>query len=217
MSSRIGSQVTLEQARSLGAVQSFQPHGTNRGQGVNPQTSGNGSVTQTATGSVLNVSADTGYANSTIPPIPNRFGTGRVIIFNAIETNQAIGNLANGHRIGVLWRGPGILLRNNEAMFLPSAGQSTSGNITVLNEGTRTDGTITYPTLNDGTIFLNILVDNDQGQTEFYIQKNPLTAQPDATIDAVPAVLPIFGAETVWGGDGNEELTVALTGYICIP
>lgn len=226
MSSRVGSRLTLQQARTLGAIQSFQPHGTDSGDAVEENDSGDDATfSLTDNGVDFQMTGDVGEAWASIFATSQTFSSGQLIVYNAWETNTAIGGLdATSPRlqIGVLWRGFGdALTPEDQAVFRPHVGQDTDGNVEVLRATTSTTGQVTYPTINDGPIWTNLLIDRDKGQTEFYINKNPLTASPDEIITAVPEFVRSFGF--LMGGDPPatadtaEILTGALSGYIYIP
>jgi len=220
MSSKIGNRITLQQARTLGAVQSFEPLGSDKGAGARSITNGNGTVTSTARADRLSMTASPAAAWSNLVTMPQWMAGGQIVLFTAWKTNQPIANLDNLYQIGVLWRGSMDLTPEEEAIFAPGAGNSTNGNIRVRKSGTITNGSITYPTLDGNEIFANILIDYDRDQTEFYINKNPITATPDATIAAVPNYVPSVGIliqDNGSGTDTSEILDAVLLGYIYIP
>lgn len=219
MSSRIGTRFTQQQARTLGATKTFQPFGTQRGNGI--WSSGTGEdPTHTKTGTELTWGSISGSSDeqwSSFHPISNTFDSGQVVIYTAWEANQSPGNLTNDVNIGVIWRGLGAsFIAEDRAVFRPSAGQNTDGNVRVMRATTTTTGQVTYPTITDGAIFTNVLIDQDRGQTEFYVQKNPLTEQPDETISTTPEFLRSFGG-LIAGSDTSETVRLTLVGFIYIP
>lgn len=222
MSSKLGSNITLEQAKSIGVIESFQPLGTNSGDGVFD--GGAGTVTHTESGSTITLPNEESLARVGVEVPLQTFTAGRFITTCCWKTNFEPGGNAHTHRIGADGSDP---IFNNRAFFAPHAGQSADGNVVVERNtddfddsvGTTKTAAVAYPQLTDGTILTSVVLDAGRDQTEFYIQKNPLVESPDATIDLLPDQISYCGASAfreVTSTSGNS-ITLSWAGYRYIP
>lgn len=140
---------------------------------------------------------------------------GAVIAGVWIRINQAIGSLAHEMTFG--FNGGSNRVANDIAVYSPNVGDSTAGNIRVDNGGADTDGTLDYPTVNSETHFYGIVLDLDDSETRFFVDRDPILGTPNATISAIPAIVPRFGARiedtSGAGSDSTEQLRVVAIGY----
>lgn len=221
MSSNLGSRLTLGQAKSIGVIESFQPFGTNSGDGVFSQ---GGSVTESQSGATITGLPENSDSLAGLEVPLQTFLTGKFITTFCWKTNFEPGDAAHIHRIGPDGSGP---IYSHRAFFAPHAGQDTDGNVVVeqgtddLNDGVGTTETasVEYPPLTDGTILTSVALDLDRNQSEFYIQKNPLVSSPDATIDLLPEFIGNVGASAfreTTATSGNS-ITISWAGYRYIP
>lgn len=182
--------------------------------------SGGGSVTKSQLDTTLSTdgTADA-LAYLRISTRPFDMATGALLGQFLVRIDQAIGSHAHEHIFGFVSGKEGG--ENDLAGFRPSVGQDTAGNVRVDNGGTDTDGSITYPTLNGNVNFYAIVVDLDDSETRFYVNKDPVSGSPDATLAAVPGSVPppgfVIEDTSGTGSDSSEALRVQAVGLAYYP
>lgn len=103
----------------------------------------------------------------------------------------AIGSLGDVHAIGYAATGNNPGGANDVAVFRPTVGDSTTGNVRVDNGGTDTDGSLNYPAI-DAARDYTVLIDDagtylTAGHTGFYVDGDPRAGDtPDVDLAATP-------------------------------
>jgi hypothetical protein len=205
------------QGRTIGAWRVFGHCGPQTHHAIRTDAGNGGSTAQKVGHVELHQDGTNGaYAMLDIPSRAFGIQSGVVICYYSWRTNQAIGQLAETVEIGLM--GDGNADEPDIAVFRPDAGQGTEGNVRVDSGGNDHDGQVSYPLDITKAHFYAILVDFDDDLTEFYVNADPFTADPNAQITATPNKLRSFGGQIVSGGiDGGETLKMHHVGYIYIP
>lgn len=184
-----------------------------------------GSVDFTSAATFINATSSgdsaTIYAGLGSPSAAYGLNSGAILCRTMYVSQAGIGSLTNQHLMGFPNDSQPEPSDNNIAVFNPSAGDSTSGNVRVDNGGTTTDGTVTYPDLTEFHSYC-VLIDFEgyylnAGETGFYIDSDPrLGGSPNETIAAVPDfgafnTAPGVGQTSTGGSDGLQTLALEVS------
>jgi len=119
--------------------------------------------------------------------------SGTILIKATMASGNPVGSMTNFRYVGVVSTsaatGDGS---NNIAVFAPQNGDNTSGNVRVDRDGTDTDGSVSYPTIEKEFHSFAVLIDHagnyiSSGSTGFYIDSDPRRGDAaNETLSAVP-------------------------------
>lgn len=139
---------------------------------------------------------------------------GTVLIECTYASGVAIGSLNDHHFIGVVDTMDSIDETTNDiAIFDPRQGNNTTGNVRVDSNGTDTDGSVDFGTIEDTATRLVVLIDYagnylTAGHTGFYVDGSPLEGDtPNADLDATPSFnrnIMATGIQYVSNGNSND-------------
>jgi hypothetical protein len=137
------------------------------------------------------------------------YSTGAVIL-RVTWSSTGFSSLSDDHLIGYVAKG-GDLSSDDIAVFAPSKGANTSGNVRVDSGGTDTNGQVDYGDVTREWATLTLLLDIDgifisAGSTGFYVNGDPRRGdQPDEVIASQPGIGNlngrIFGVRYVCNGN----------------
>lgn len=147
---------------------------------------------------------------------PDLSGVGALLFKVQYASSVSITSLSDDHAIGVVRGGSPVEDKDDIAIFYPTAGDSTPGNIRVDSGGTDNDGSISYPTLTELHSY-TLLIDLSgvylsQNETGFYVDGDPRKGDSaDAVISATPqfdsASFPQFSIQYESNGNSQELIT----------
>lgn len=106
-------------------------------------------------------------------------------------THNGIENLSDKHFFGLIRRDEDDV--DNIAAFRPHIGNNTAGNVRVDSDGINSDGSISYPDINEMHTY-RILIDyagyyNTAGSTAFYVDSDPrVNDSADVTLSKTPNI-----------------------------
>jgi len=188
---------------------------TDSGSGGTALYQSNGSLFTASTDGDWGVSHVGGTRNNVGATLPTPISGGSLLIKTTYISNTAISSLVDDHFIGVLNAQSAPKRTDNDiAIFNPTVGDSTSGNVRVDNGGVDTDGSLTYSTITEQRTYL-VLVDYDgnylnPNETGFYVNKDPRAGDdPDVKLSDTPNLSTdrVFGVGFVSNGAADSMIT----------
>lgn len=135
--------------------------------------------------------------------------TGSTLYKVRYQCQTPIGSLGDIHVLGFSSDGDNPGTNRNIAVFRPTVGDSTSGNVRVDSDDTITDGSVTYPAIDEPHEY-TILIDEagnylTAGHTGFYIDGDPREGDsPDADLAATPEAS-FRRAGAFYASEGNGD------------